>query len=80
MSKEIKFCHIDADRKDHLIEAPMMVPGLYNWFLLFGGEFLEPNQLQGRENEFDVLYTSLTTWDTEQRLLQKYLPQLPQCQ
>lgn len=68
---DIKFAHVDVDRKDHLVETPMTVPGLYNWFRVFKGEFLEYQEIKGRVNEYDVIMVVLTTWDTKKRLVQK---------
>ncbi len=74
---ELRFAQVDVDRKTHLLEEPYLVPGLYNWANVMGGDWLEYAEIKGRVNEYDVIMVCMTTWDLDTRLISQLKEESP---
>ncbi len=74
---EIRFAQVDVDRKDHLLEEPLLVPGLYNWATVMGGDWLTLPEVKGHVADYDVIMVCMTTWDLNQRLISRIKEEHP---
>lgn len=74
---QIRFAQVDIDRKDHLLEQPLTVPGIYQWAECMDGAWLEWAEVKGRCKEYDVIMVVLTQWDITQRLISQIKAEAP---
>jgi len=60
-----RFCHVAGTRLEHLLTAPLLVSGYYNWHRVFDAPFLVVDDIVGRTHKWDIIFIAMTKNDME---------------